>query len=117
MNDELRALSFLRKSLIVKQKDTLERASEYEVLKGGATFFFRNGTGEVYETSATGGFINSYTEEYLNEVLMLREYTDKVMANSELQQFLQSREITELYREKSDTAGITRIITAGRDKI
>lgn len=84
MTDEQKALSFLKKAVIVWRKDNLTRAREYEILKGGRTLFFRDGTGRVYETSAESGFVNVYTEEYLNEALQLRKYTGKVVTSKVL---------------------------------
>ena len=52
MYEEDRALSLLKRSVLVNGKDSLKRAPEYEVLKGGMTMFFRNGYGDVYETSS-----------------------------------------------------------------
>lgn len=112
MTDEQKALSFLKNAVIVWRKDNLTRAREYEILKGGSTLFFRDGTGRVYETSAEAGFINAYTEEYLNEALLLRKYTGKVMTNSDVQDFLESNEMAELRDGGSDAAKEIKIITA-----
>lgn len=112
MTDEQKALSFLKNAVIVWRKDNLTRAPEYEILKGGRTLFFRDGTGRVYETSAESGFINAYTEDYLNEALLLRKYIGKVMTNSDVQDFLESNEMAELRNEGSDAAKDIKIITA-----
>ncbi len=73
MYEEERALSLLKRSVLVNGKDSLKRAPEYEVLKGGMTMFFRNGYGDVYETSSQGGFINGYSEEYLDIAQNLKD--------------------------------------------
>lgn len=113
MNDEQLALIFLKSTLKMDWKDTsLTRAPEYEVLKNGGTFFFRNGQGEVYETRANASWIRSYTEEYLDELLTLNKYYGKVMKKKEVQEFLENDALTELLTVSLETEEMARIICA-----
>ena len=111
MYEEERALSLLKRSVLVNGKDSLKRAPEYEVLKGGMTMFFRNGYGDVYETSSQGGFINGYSEEYLDEALELKKYGGQVMWKNDIQNFLDKEELIELRDEKGDITIKSEIIT------
>lgn len=94
------------------RKDNLTRAREYEILKGGRTLFFRDGTGRVYETSSESGFVNAYTEDYLKEAVFLKKYSGNVMMNSQVNEFLESKEMAELRNEVNDTVEKMKIIIA-----
>ena len=101
MPNEMKALWELKEALpILRNDDSLKRAHEFDSLGRGYSYFFKNRKGKVYEIAPGAGWTHAYTEEAINEILVLHKYRDKVMRNCEVQEFLKSDALTTL--EKND---------------
>lgn len=113
MDNELRAILKLKQIFRMDPRDnSITRAPEYEILKGGRTMFFRDGKGKVYETMPDWNNVNSYDEEYLRQAIELVKYSGKTMLREDVEEFLNSPVLEALFCSQEDTDSTIRIICA-----
>ncbi|MBR0092393.1 MAG: hypothetical protein IJP92_11905 [Lachnospiraceae bacterium] len=104
MDDERKALADLKRAYrIPDNDDSVSRAPEYDVLKGGHTMFFRMGNGKVVEALGWNSY-NSYDEEFLQEALVLRKYTGCTMRRERMQEFLNHSAMKSLFMTGNNNA-------------
>ena len=103
VDDESKAIWIIKATFrnIKWQDYTLSRAREYDVLKSKRYMFIRDGKGCVYEVNLEQEYASTYSEEYLNEALILYKYT-KFMLNRETIKFLDNIKIKKVFEDSND---------------
>lgn len=113
MTDDQKTLLRLKNILRMDSADdSLRIAPEYAPLSAGRTFYYRNGRGTVFETASDVMWVNSYTEDYLNDELMLQKYRGNVMRSEEVQRFLENSALAAIRAKQGESLEAISIICA-----